>query len=146
MNRYGVIARWHMAVPPGQDSYTSRVSTTGVILFAHGARDPRWAEPFERLQRKVKAARPGTPVTLAFLEIMSPDLPSAADALVAAGCRALRIVPVFLGQGGHVREDLPALAAAIQLRHPAVALHVQTAVGESEAVLERIAEFCVADL
>jgi sirohydrochlorin ferrochelatase len=25
------------------------MKTHGIILFGHGARDPRWAEPFERL-------------------------------------------------------------------------------------------------
>ena len=35
--------------------------------------DPRWAEPFERLKRKVQTARPDC-VALAFLEIMQPDL------------------------------------------------------------------------
>ena len=64
-------------------SYNRHV--TGLILFAHGARDPRWAEPFERLKRKVEAARPGMPVALAYLEIMEPDLMGATDALISAG-------------------------------------------------------------
>src|SRR6185369_1034297 len=119
---------------------------TGLILFAHGARDPRWAEPFERLKRKVEAARPGLPVALAYLEIMEPDLAAAADALIAAGCRSLRIVPVFLGQGGHVREDLPVLADAVRARHPAVAIELLPPVGEHDAVLDRIADVCIDNL
>lgn len=115
------------------------MSKIGLILFAHGARDPRWAEPFERLKRKVEAARPDIQVVLAFLDIMTPDLPAAADALVAGGCETLRIVPVFLGQGGHVREDIPALVSAIASRHPAIELEVLPAVGEDDAVLQRIA-------
>src|SRR5260221_5432718 len=97
---------------------------TGLILFAHGARDPRWAEPFERLKRKVQTARPGVPVSLAYLEIMQPDLAGAVDALADAGCRSLRIVPVFLGQGGHVREDLPAVVAAVRARRPELHIDV----------------------
>ncbi len=122
------------------------MSTTGLILFAHGARDPRWAEPFQRLQLKVEAARPGLPVALAFLEIMQPDLTAAADALIAAGCRSLRVVPVFLGQGGHVREDLPAIVAMVAARHPAVAVTLATAVGEHDAVLDRIAEVAISGM
>jgi sirohydrochlorin cobaltochelatase len=122
------------------------VSKAGLILFAHGARDRRWAEPFERLKRKVEADRPGTPVALAYLEIMSPDLATSAAGLVAAGCRELRIVPVFLGQGGHVREDLPALVASIRVRHPDVAIELVPAVGEEDAVLDSIARAAVAGL
>ena len=119
---------------------------TGLILFAHGARDPRWSEPFERLKRKVQTARPGLPVALAYLEIMQPDLAGAADQLIAAGCRSLRIVPVFLGQGRHVREDLPAMVATLAARHPAIAIALVTTVGEHDAVLDRIADVAVEGL
>jgi sirohydrochlorin cobaltochelatase len=112
---------------------------TGVILFAHGARDPRWAQPFERLRTLVEQERPGVRVALAYLEIMAPDLGSAADALVADGCRSLRVVPVFLGQGGHVRQDLPRLVEAIRARHPGVPVELRMAVGEDPAVLGSIA-------
>jgi hypothetical protein len=36
------------------DSAASRV---GLVLFAHGARDPRWAEPFERAYQGRKCGR-----------------------------------------------------------------------------------------
>jgi sirohydrochlorin ferrochelatase len=29
--------------------------TQGLILFAHGARDPRWAAPFEAVAARVRA-------------------------------------------------------------------------------------------
>ena len=122
------------------------MATSGLILFAHGARDPRWREPFERLATKVHAARPDIALSLAFLEIMQPDLATATDALVRAGCRTIRVVPVFLGQGGHVREDLPAVVAAVQQRHPDVPIELRTAIGEDDAVLERIAAVSVAGL
>lgn len=123
-----------------------RVATTGLILFAHGARDARWREPFERLLRKVQAARPDLAVSLAFLEIMPPDLAAAADALAAKGCRTLRIVPVFLGQGGHVREDLPAAVDVVRAAHPELAIELRLAVGEDDAVLNEIVATAIAGL
>ncbi len=117
--------------------------TTGLILFAHGARDPRWAEPFERLRQKVESARPGMPVTLAFLELMAPSLGAATDALAARGCTSVRVVPIFLGQGGHVRQDLPRLVGEVRLRHPGVTFELQPAVGEDDMVLSTIAQVCV---
>jgi sirohydrochlorin cobaltochelatase len=119
---------------------------TGLILFAHGARDPRWAEPFERLRGKVAETCPGVPVALAYLDLMTPDLPGAADALVAAGCRALRVVPIFLGRGGHVRKDLADLLMRVAERHPAVPVEVLPAVGESDPVLQAMADVCVSGL
>ncbi len=115
------------------------MATTGLILFGHGARDPRWAEPFERLRDKVAAARPTVEVRLAFLDLMEPDLPTAAGALVAIGCEALRVVPVFFGQGGHIRDDVPRLVEAVRGAHPHVTVELVAAIGEHDAVLEQIA-------
>jgi sirohydrochlorin cobaltochelatase len=120
--------------------------TRGIILFAHGARDPRWAEPFERLAVRVRARTPGTEVRLAFLERMTPDLRSAAAELAAAGVGSIRIVPLFFGQGGHVRNDLPVLVDGLRQRHPEVAFSLAVAIGEDDAVLDALAEVCVRQL
>ncbi|WP_244848067.1 sirohydrochlorin chelatase [Caballeronia sp. SL2Y3] len=118
------------------------MSTHGIILFGHGARDPRWAEPFERLAAKLRALR-GEPVSLAFLELMTPDLPAAVAAQAAGGCDAITVVPVFFGQGGHVRRDLPEVVAKCREAHPDVVIHCATAVGEDDAVLDAVAAYCV---
>ena len=83
--------------------------TQGLILFAHGARDPRWAAPFQDMAARIQRARPGVPLRLAFLEFMTPHLPQAAAELVADGCTRIDLLPLFLGSGGHVRKDLPRL-------------------------------------
>ncbi len=115
----------------------------GLILFGHGARDPRWAEPFERLRDRVAARRADVPVTLAYLEIMKPDLDAAADALVVEGCRHLAIVPIFFGQGAHLRRDLPEKVDALRLRLPDIEIVVAGAAGEDDDVLAAIADYCV---
>lgn len=114
----------------------------GVVLFAHGSRDPRWAEPFERLRDKLVARRPDASVRLAFLELMTPNLADAVADLVSQGCQDVTVVPVFLGQGGHVRRDLPVLADACRSAHPGVALRLSAAVGEDDAVLQALAAYC----
>jgi sirohydrochlorin cobaltochelatase len=115
-----------------------------LILFAHGARDPRWAAPFERLREIAQAALPATDVSLAFLELMSPRLPEAVAALVQNGCKKVSLVPVFLGQGGHVLRDLPLLVGELRGAYPGLEISVAPAVGEDAAVLDAIARYCVA--
>ncbi|MGS0896617.1 sirohydrochlorin chelatase [Burkholderia stagnalis] len=116
----------------------------GIILFGHGARDPRWAEPFERLAARLRAAGSPAPlVSLAFLELMTPPLDAAVAAQVAAGCARITVVPVFFGQGGHVRRDLPRLVDACRAAHPGVEIRCATAVGEDDGVLDAIARYCV---
>jgi len=122
------------------------MTPAGLVLFAHGARDPRWREPFDRLQAKVQSLRPDLAVSVAFFEFMQPGLVAAADALAAQGCTAIRVVPVFLGQGGHVREDLPELLERVRAKHPQVALELRGAIGEDDAVLGQIAAVALTGL
>jgi len=120
------------------------MSLHGIVLFGHGARDSRWAEPFSRLADKLRAAHGAAgPVSLAFLELMEPDLPTAVASQVALGCSAVTVVPVFFGQGGHVRRDLPAVIELCQAAHPDVQIRCSTAVGEDDAVLDAVAEYCL---
>lgn len=122
---------------------TTPMTTPALILFAHGARDPRWAEPFQRLQQLTQTKTPGTQVRLAFLELMSPRLPDVVAELAAAGCDQVTVVPVFLGQGGHVRRDLPEIVAQLAIDHPGITMHVVPAVGEDPAVLDAMARYCI---
>ncbi|RFU46079.1 sirohydrochlorin chelatase [Paraburkholderia sp. DHOC27] len=116
----------------------------GIVLFGHGARDARWAEPFARLADKLRVAHGAAgPVSLAFLELMEPDLPAAVATQVAAGCGVVTVVPVFFGQGGHVRRDLPAVIDVCRSAHPGVDIRCVTAVGEDDSVLDAVAAFCI---
>ncbi|HLX03089.1 MAG TPA: CbiX/SirB N-terminal domain-containing protein [Trinickia sp.] len=121
------------------------MGTHGIVLFGHGARDPRWAEPFERLAGKLRAAREATagPVSLAFLELMTPDLPTAIAEQVAGGCVEITVVPVFFGQGGHVRRDLPNVIDVCRAAHPGVEIRCAVAAGEDDAVLDAIVQYCL---
>jgi len=111
----------------------------GLLLFAHGARDPRWAEPFEDVAGRVCAAAPDLQVELAFLEFMAPTLSDAGHALAAAGCTEVDVVPLFLGAGGHVRRDLPDLLNALAERHPGVVWQLRPAIGEMDSVIDAMA-------
>jgi sirohydrochlorin cobaltochelatase len=117
-----------------------------LILFAHGARAASWAAPFERLRELVAARQPDVDVSLAFLELMSPRLPERAAELVAQGVTELTVVPVFLGQGGHVLRDLPLMIDQVRADHPSLAVKVAEAAGENAAVLMAIADYCVGTL
>lgn len=112
----------------------------GVLLFAHGARDPLWARPFEAVAQALRERAPEMPVALGFLEFMTPDLRGAGDALAAKGCTKVSVVPLFLGAGGHVRKDLPLLLDALRAAHPQTEWRLAPAIGEDAAVVAAMAE------
>lgn len=123
----------------------------GVILFGHGARDARWAEPFERLASRVAALNAlaqtavttdaSGPITLAYLEMMTPDLATAVATQVAAGCTAITVVPIFFGTGAHLRRDFPALMDACRAEHPGIQIVSVAPVGEDEGVIDAIGNY-----
>lgn len=117
-----------------------------LVLFAHGARAASWAEPFERLRGMVQARMPDVPVSLAFLELMEPRLPAQVAALTGAGVDRITVVPVFLGQGGHLLRDLPLLVGQLRVEYPGVSIEVAGAVGEDPDVLKAMTDYCVASL
>ena len=116
----------------------------GLLLFAHGARDPRWAAPFEAVAQRVRERHPGTPVALAYLELMAPDLPGAARTLVAQGCSRIELLPMFLGAGGHVRKDIPELIASLRSEFPALHVQPNPAIGELDVVVDAMATAALA--
>ena len=115
-----------------------------LILFAHGARDPQWAAPLQRVRTAILASRPETRVELAFLELMGPNLGDCVTALAAEGVEHIAVLPMFIAQGGHLKRDVPALLAALQERFPAVELQLAPAVGEMEVVIRAMAGAAVA--
>ncbi|OYU72979.1 MAG: cobalamin biosynthesis protein CbiX [Burkholderiales bacterium PBB5] len=87
---------------------------TGLLLFAHGARDPQWARPFQAVADRCRAVR-------------GDDR-----------------VPLFLGAGGHVRKDIPVLLARLQADHPQVRFTLRQAIGEADAVVAAMADVALA--
>jgi len=120
------------------------MSDTALILFAHGARDPRWAEPFEAIRQSVLAGAPQRRVELAYLEFMHPTLPELADRLHAEGIRQAILVPLFLATGGHLRRDLPQMVAQIADSHPGFSIRMQPPIGESPEMQAAIVRWLAA--
>ena len=117
--------------------------THGLLLFAHGARDPRWAEPFDAVVERIRRSTPELWVELAYLEFMTPSLSEAAGRLATAGCTVVDVVPLFLGAGGHVRKDLPELISELRARHAGVQWRIRPAIGEVGAVIDAMAKAAV---
>ena len=117
----------------------------GIILLAHGSRDPQWTVPFERMRDAVQLRRPGCAAVLAYLEHSTPDFATAVDQLVARGTTVIEVVPLFLGPGGHVRNDVPQLLERAMARHIEVRFVLKPFIGDVGAVLDAIADYAASD-
>ncbi|MPZ42652.1 MAG: cobalamin biosynthesis protein CbiX [Betaproteobacteria bacterium] len=120
-------------------------SDTALVLFAHGSRDPEWARPFEALRARLERRLPDTPVVLAFLEQMQPGLPEVIGTLADQSIERVTVLPLFMAQGRHLREELPRIIARACEDNPGVLVRTSAAVGEIESLLQAIADWAVAE-
>ncbi|MBU3597416.1 sirohydrochlorin chelatase [Polynucleobacter bastaniensis] len=112
-----------------------------IIFFGHGARDLRWREPFDRLAALWQVQNPNTPVELAFLELMQPSLSGAIQKIVAQGIKDITVIPVFFGQGSHLRNDFPRILEECRIEFSDISLNATPAVGENLLVLQAIINY-----
>ena len=117
---------------------------TAIVLFAHGSRDPAWQRPMLAVAQRIRDQVPHAWVACAYLELTEPSLPQAVAQAVEAGHVHIRVVPMFLGVGKHVRHDLPQMMAELNELHPKVVFECQPAVGEHPDLLDLLARIAVA--
>lgn len=127
---------------PGHRRYALPMNETGIVLFAHGSRDPLWRVPFDAMLEAVRRAHTG-PVLLAFLESMRPGLDEAVDTLAAQGLRSIRVVPLFLAAGSHIRQDMPQLIEEAQARHPGVVITTLHVMGDDKDIQAAIVRYAL---
>jgi len=115
-------------------------NTHGIVLLAHGSRDPLWRRPMEAVRARIQAAQPDVEVRCAYLELCEPNLPTTIAAMDAQGVARVSIVPMFLGAGRHVREDLPQMVQELGQAFAHMHLRLQPLSGEDERMTALMAD------
>ncbi len=118
------------------------MSDTAILLFAHGSRDATWRTPFEAILAQVRSRHDGL-AELAFLEHMTPSFGDVVSRLVGQGATEIRVVPLFLAAGGHIRSCLPQLVSQAQSDHDNVRFSVLPPLGDSPVLIRAFADFAL---
>lgn len=112
-----------------------------IILFAHGSRDPSWAEPVRRVTAMVAERRPDAQVEAAFLESLQPTLTEAVNRVAGRGATRVVVFPLFMAASGHLLRDVPGLIDEICAAHPDTEVRLVPPMGNAESVLRAIADW-----
>jgi sirohydrochlorin cobaltochelatase len=115
----------------------------GIVLFAHGSRDPLWRLPIEAVAKQIQALSPQTQVICAFLELTTPDLHTCVKTLSDSGLSHIAVVPMFLGIGKHAREDLPELMKQLEADYPHIEFDLRRAIGEEPSLTLAMAQIAL---
>lgn len=119
---------------------------SGIVLFAHGSRDPLWSKPIEAIAHAVSEASHACVVRCAYLELMTPSLESVMEELVQLGMDHIRIAPMFLGVGKHAREDLPEMTTRLTKSYPHIKLELMPSIGEHPELIAAISNILTKSL
>lgn len=119
------------------------MNTEGLLLIAHGSKDPEWKVPFESIEAITRAGFSGV-TSLAYLESAQPSVEQGISKLLAAGVQNITVAPLFLALGAHVRTDIPTLIERAQRKAPGVSFTVLPAIGLLDSIQRLIATEVIA--
>lgn len=79
----------------------------GILILAHGSREKSTENTLKEVISMLKAQMDDCIIEYAFLQFSEVDLKKGLDKLVDKGVKDIKIVPYFLFEGVHIREDIP---------------------------------------
>lgn len=121
---------------------TSAAPLPPLVIAGHGTRDPNGAQAAFELVAKVSELLPGVRVEAGFVELTAPSIEESLSAVLAAGASAAVVVPLMIGAGGHVRDDIPEAISAGRREHDGATViytrHLASPANLISAVRDRI--------
>ncbi len=123
----------------GADEASPATATrTALVLLAHGSKDPRWREPFERIYLQTR--RDFDSAKLAYMEFAGPTLMEVAAECVREGRKRLRVLPLFMASGAHLATDVPNLVREVRAWYPELQVEVLPPIGEDPRMVSLMRE------
>jgi sirohydrochlorin ferrochelatase len=115
-----------------------------LLIVDHGSRRQESNDLLKKIAEMMQDRFGLSIVHYAHMELGKPTIRQGFDACVADGAEEVIVHPYFLGPGGHVTTDIPALVKQAANRHPGIVFRITEPLGIhtkiGEVILERIAE------
>jgi precorrin-8X/cobalt-precorrin-8 methylmutase len=121
-----------MSVASSADSASLAVSSLspavvareyGMVVAAHGSRDPDALREVESLIALIKKREPGRTIAHGFLEFARPTLDEAVRAVIESGVKRVIMLPALLLAATHAKNDMPGELALLRRQFPGVEFH-----------------------
>jgi sirohydrochlorin ferrochelatase len=91
---------------------------TGILLLAHGSREGDTELTMRKITEYVNAELGSYMGEEAYLQFREKNLEKGLLSLIERGADEIKVVPYFLFQGVHIKEDIPAEIKEFGSRHP----------------------------
>ena len=106
-----------------------------VLIIGHGSRQKSTEQTLAAVVETARRSLPEMPVEIAFMEFGKQNIPAGLLKLVESGANEIAVVPYFLFDGIHIREDIPEALEDFKAAHP----NIKIVMGRPFGVDERLA-------
>lgn len=114
---------------------------TGVLIIAHGSRIDGTENTMETIRTYVQEALGVTHIIVeAYMEFRTVNIAAGLEKLIEHGVDDIKVVPYFLFDGIHIRQDIPAEIAAFEATHPGIKIQLGRTLGADERIAAVLAE------
>lgn len=115
------------------------MKTKAILVMVHGSRVKATADELNTMIDKLnQQANESTRYFPCYMEIQSPSLAEALPSVAEQGYQEIDLLPLFVLEGRHVREDIPEQFQEAQKQYPNVKLTLQKHIGAQDVFLEAI--------
>ncbi|QGU00246.1 Sirohydrochlorin cobaltochelatase CbiX(small) [Candidatus Syntrophocurvum alkaliphilum] len=112
----------------------------GIILLGHGSRRKEANEEIRQITELFKKNNNDKVYETAFLSNAKPDMEEAADILVSKGIEKIVMMPVFLVEGIHIKEDIPEVIEKLKNKYPNIEFLIAKHIGPHPSLVNIVQE------
>ena len=107
-----------------------------VLILAHGSREKNTEKTLEWVVEGVRKKLHSHLIEGAYLQFSEKDMEAGIINLMAKGAKDITIIPYFLFEGIHIREDIPSEIKALKQKYPEVTIHFGRILGNDERLVD----------
>ena len=120
---------------------------TGILLLAHGSREAETEKTMRQITEYVKAELKNDMIEEAYLQFRDKNLEKGLLSLIDRGAKEIKVIPYFLFEGIHIKEDIPGEIKEFSEKYPEVSITMSRTLGAdkrlAEIVVDRVKEIAI---
>jgi len=113
---------------------------TGILLLAHGSREGDTEVTMHKVTAYVKDILQNDMVEEAYLQFREQNLENGLLRLIERGAGEIIVIPYFLFEGVHIKEDIPAELKEFCSHHPDIKITMGKTLGADRRLADIVAD------
>lgn len=111
-----------------------------VLILAHGSREKNTERTLEGIVEGVRKKLHIDLISEAYLQFSEKNIEAGIVGLMAKGATEITIVPYFLFEGIHIREDIPSEITKLREKYPSLHIQFGKILGNDERLIDILAD------